>query len=190
MRVLDAKFSIYRSLKALPWPAPYLTAMWIVCGELRPLYADWIHADEMPLMDSTMDLVRDVAMTGEPGPARKRAAKLARAWGRVQKAREEDQDPELPSGVLNALGGFEGLAREIAGTSGRYAGANWATNAVADRWLTWEEPSPIIEDPDEEADDDSPMAQTLARFQHIVTQVTLAADQGQDPAEIRARILG
>jgi hypothetical protein len=188
MLVQDAKFSIYFGLKALPWPGPYLTAMWIVCGELRPLYADWIRENEIPLMDSTMDLVRDVAMTGDPAPAGKRAAKLASAWGRALKRRRKEHG--LPGGVLNALAAFEGLAQEIAGISGRYDGANWATNAAADRWETWEQPGPISVRRDEEADDASPMAQTLSLFQRIVTQVSHLETPGQDPAEIRARILG
>jgi hypothetical protein len=186
--VKDVKYSVYEGLTALPWPNSYLTAMWIVCHELRPQYADWIHADEIPLMDSTMDLVRDVALTGELARVKKQAAKLASAWGRALKLRRAE--PGLPGGVLNALAAFEGLAQEIAGISGRYDGANWATNAVADRWETWDEPGPIIVDFNEEIDDDSPMAQTMARFQRIVTQVSVAAGPGQDPAEIRARILG
>lgn len=192
MLVEEASDSIYLGLKALPWPGPYLTAMWIVCGELRPLYADWIHVDEIPLMDSTMDLVRDVAMTGEPASAGKRAAELVSAWRRVQTVREAE--PELPAGMLNVMAAFKGVAREIAGLGGRYEGANWATNAATNRWETWDDDDdddgPIFEDPDREADDDSPMAQTLARFQRIVTQVSLVAGQGQDPADIRARILG
>jgi hypothetical protein len=48
MRVKDAKYSIYFGLKRLPWPPAYLAAMWILCGELRSLYADWIGAEEVP----------------------------------------------------------------------------------------------------------------------------------------------
>jgi hypothetical protein len=52
----------------------YLVAMWILCGELRELYAPWTGADEVPLMAATLDLVREVVILARwrdwdrPGP--------------------------------------------------------------------------------------------------------------------------
>ena len=43
---------------------------------------------------------------------------------------------------------------------------------------------------DEETDDSSPMAQTLALFGRVVCAVSSNQSAGWDPEEIRARILG
>lgn len=81
MRVADAKHSVFSRLKALPWHTSYLAAMWVLCGELQSLYADCIDADEIPLMASTMDLVREVITVGGSQQAGARAAELTEAWG-------------------------------------------------------------------------------------------------------------
>lgn len=80
MRVKDAKSSIYYGPKGLPWHPAYLAAMWVLCGELRSLYADWIGAEEVPLLETTMDLVREVVIAGESWSAVDRAEELADAW--------------------------------------------------------------------------------------------------------------
>lgn len=185
MRVKDAKYSIYSGLKALPWRPAYLGAMWILCGELQSLYAGWIAADEVPLMASTMDLTREVVVAGESPQATKRAADLADAWEPVLAVRE---DSDASGGLLNTLGAFAGLAEEIAGICGHYSAANWATNAAEDRWQDWDQPGPIVVNWDEEADDSSPMAQTLALFGRIVSEVTAIQRPEWDPVRIRAQI--
>jgi hypothetical protein len=187
MRVKDVKHSIYSGLKALPWRPAYLAAMWILCGELQSLYADWIAADEIPLMASTMDLTREVVIVGESPQAAKRAAGLADAWEPVLALRE---DSDASGGLLNTLGAFAGLAEEMAGTCGHYSAANWAANAAEDRWQDWDQRGPIVVDWDEEADDSSPVAQTLALFCRVVSEVTAMHGPEWDPLRIRAQILG
>jgi hypothetical protein len=158
--------------------------MWILCGELQSLYAAWINADEVPLIASTKDLVREVVIVGESPEAAKRASELADAWARVIAARWD----ETPGAVLNALTTFKALCQKIAGRSGPHDAANWATNAAEKRWRDWDPPGPIIFDRHEEADDSSPMAQTLARFGKIVADVTVIQGPEWDPVQIRALI--
>src|SRR6266404_6134451 len=134
VRVYDAADSIYSGLVALPWCPSYLAAMWILCGELQSLYAAWIEDDEVPLMASTMDLVREVVIAGESPQAAARACELAAAWEPAIEAREN----EAPGGPLNVLATFEALAQEIADPTGRYDSANWAANAAEQRWRDWD----------------------------------------------------
>lgn len=85
---------------------------------------------------------------------------------------------------------FEALAQEIARLSGHYDAGNWAPNAAADRWDDWDRPGPILVDPNEEADDSSPKAQTLASFARVVSTVTALTGPDWDPVRIRAQIFG
>jgi hypothetical protein len=186
MRVREAGSSIYRGLAALPWRPSYLAAMWILCGELKSLYAAWIEDNEVPLMASTMDLVREIVIAGESPQAVARAWELTAAWEPVIEARE----PGAPGGLLNVLGTFESLALEIADPTGRYDSANWVPNAVEDRWRDWEDPGPIYLDPLEEADDSSPVAQTFARFGRVISEVAAWQGPDWDPVRIRAQIFG
>lgn len=185
----DAKFSIYRGLRSLP-RQPYLVAMWILCGELRILYAPWTDDEVMSLMTSTLDLVREAAISGESAAAASRGLELAGAWAPVIAAK--GAEPGVYGGLMNAWAAFEGMAQEIGGLSGRYDGANWATMAVADRWRDWDEPGPIIMSQvnAEEVVQSSPMGQTFARFRRIVSGVARHAGPERDPAVIRATILG
>jgi hypothetical protein len=186
MRVYDAADSIYSGLAALPWRPSYLAAMWILCAELQSLYAAWITDDEVPLMAATMDLVREVVIAGESPQAAARASELSAAWEPVIEARED----EAPGGPLNVLATFEALAQEIADPSGRYDAANWAANAAELRWRDWDDPGSIYLDPDEQADDSSPMAQTLALFGRVVSGVAALQGSEWDPVRIRGRIFG
>jgi hypothetical protein len=187
MRVYDAKYSIYSRLAVLPWRPSYLAAMWILCGELQSLYAAWIVDDEVPLMALTMDLVREVVIAGESPWAAGRASELAAAWERVIEERRDG----APGGLVNALETFEALAQEIAGLSGRHDAANWVANAAEMRWRDWDDdPGPILLNPDEQVDDSSPMAQTLARFGRVVSEVAARRGADWDPVPIRAQILG
>lgn len=186
MRVDEAGRSIRLGLVALSWRPSYLAAMWILCGELQSLYAAWIEDDEVLLMASTMDLVREVVIAGESPQAAGRAWELSAAWEPVMDARE----PEAPGGLLNVLEIFRSLALEIAEPSGgRYDSANWVLNAVEDRWREWDDQGPVYLDPDEQADDASPMAQTLARFGRVISGVAAWPGPDWDPVRIRAHIL-
>ena len=185
----DAKDSIYRGLRSLP-RRPYLVAMWILCGELQVLYAPWTDDEVTSLMASTMDLVREAAISGESAEVGHRGLELARAWAPVIAVK--DAEAGVPGALLNAWATFEGLAQEICGLSGRYDGANWATLAVAERWRDWDEPGPILMSRvnAEEVDASSPMGQTLAWFRRIVRGVAWYAGSEWDPARVRAVVLG
>jgi hypothetical protein len=183
MRVNDTKSSIYRGLKSLPWRPSYLAAMWILCGELQSLYAAWIKA-EAPLIGSTMDLAREVAIAGESPQAAGRASELAAAWRRGIAAREA----EAPGAVLAALTTFKALAQEIAALSSPYYAASWAVPAAEDRWQDWDAPEPILMNQDREADDSSPTAQTLALFRRVVAEIAAMQGPEWDPVQIRAQI--
>jgi hypothetical protein len=186
MRVDDAEDSVYHGLKALPWRPSYLTAMWILCGELRSLYADSTSEDDRPVMALTMDLVREVVIYDESPESIGRARTLVNDWDRVRVAGEAG----APGGLLNVWITFDALAQEIAGLSGRYYATEWVTNAATERWRTWDRPGPIIVDPDEETDDSSPMAQTLELFGRVVSRVTAMQGPEWDPMRIRAQIFG
>jgi hypothetical protein len=164
--------------------------MWILCGELRDLYAPWTGDEVMSLMASTMVLVREAAISGEPAAVAGRGLELAGAWEPVIEAK--DAEPGVYGGLLNAWATFEGMAQEIGGLSGRYDGANWATLAVADRWRDWDEPGPIVMSRvnAEAVAESSPMGQTFARFRRIVSGVSRQTGPEWDPARIRAAILG
>jgi hypothetical protein len=98
----DAEDSVYQGLQSLPWRV-CLVAMRILCGELQTLYAPWIHEDDVPLTASTMDLIRDVVMVGESDVTARRGRELARARGRVIRARDS---AAVSGGLLNAVAGL------------------------------------------------------------------------------------
>jgi hypothetical protein len=185
MRVRDARIAIHDGLMALPWRPCYLTAMWILCGELQALYADWIGDDEHRLMASTMEMVRDVVISGESAQAAGQAAGLSDAWDGMFDTRLA----EWSAGLLNTVAVFWSLVTEIAGISGRYSAAGEVSPAVRKRWPERTRHGLIIEDPDEETDDSSPLAQALMLFGRIVSQVADYEGTEWDPVGIRAQIL-
>lgn len=197
MRVKDAEYSIHSGLRGLAW-RPYLAAMWILCGELQSLYADKLGDAERPLMASTMDLVRDVAIAGETTALADRAAELANAWNRLRDIREEEvrlsavAGDTSQGGLIGVWLTFEALAQEIAGLSGRYDGAEWVAEATTDRWRGAEpgQTGPIWMNPDETADDASPVARTLITFGRVIAGVAAARDNDWDPIELRAQVYG
>ena len=185
MRLRDAEESIYAGLRGLAW-RPYLAAMWILCGELQTLYAAEFSDAERSLVPRTMDVVREVAATGESAELTSQAAELAQAWRDVRNEREHGAS----SGLMNVWATFEGLVQEIAGMVPRYHGAEWVTNAVTAPW--WEanhhNHRPIWLDPNAEVVDDSPTASTLALFQHIVVEVARAKEGDREPRRLRTQI--
>jgi hypothetical protein len=184
MRVKDAAYSVHGALGTLAWRPRYLAAMWVLCGELRSLYAEWIDNEAASLMTSTMDLVREVTIAGESPQLAGRATELATAWRRVINARKA----EASGALLNFWATFEALAQEIAGLCSRYDAAGWATNAAEDRWRDLDDPALIIVNRNEEVDDSSPMAQTLALFGQVVSEVAGMKGPEWDPERIRAQI--
>ena len=181
MRISDGHFSIYDGLVALPWRPSYLAALWILGGELQSLYEPWI-SDEVPLMASTMDLVREVAIAGESPQAAARARELADSWDPAIEAPND----EAPAGLGNVFSGFQGLALDIAYPTIHYDAANWVGNAAENGWRDRNDPGPL----DGQADDSSPMAQTLTRFRRIVSDVAAHNGPESDPVRIREQILG
>ena len=187
----DAEWSIYQGLRSLP-RRPYLVAMWILGGELRTLYAPWTRGEKvLTLMASTMDLVREAAISGESPELARRALDLGRAWKPVLRAADR-VDSGTSGGLLNAWGTFALLAQEIGGLARRYAAASWVADAATERWRDLSEPGPILVsvEMEEEVVESSPMGQTLARFERILSGVSGQVSPEWDPARIRAAILG
>jgi hypothetical protein len=182
----NAGYWIYVSLVSKPRRV-YLVAMWILCGELRELYAPWTGTGEEPLMTSTMDLVRDVVIGGETGETARRGVDLAEAWDAFRTAHEA----EAPSGgLVNTWDTFAGLAEEIGGLAGEGAGAQWVINAAEERWRDWDRPGPIVVNWEhaEELTESSPMGQTFMVFYRVVARVSKLVSPEWDPVRIRSEI--
>ena len=186
----DAEWSIYQGLRSLP-RRPYLVAMWILGGELHTLYAPWTRDEQLlELMAATMDLVREAAISGESPELARRALALGRAWKPVLKAGRADRG--VSGGLLNAWKTFGLLAQELGGLDRRYAAADWVADAATQRWRDHSEPGPIFVNAElaEEVIESSPIGQTLARFERILSGVSGHVSPEWDPARIRAAILG
>jgi hypothetical protein len=187
----DAEWSIYQGLRSLP-RRPYLVAMWILGGELRTLYAPWNNDEKLlELMAATMDLVREAAISGESPDLARRALGLGRAWEPILRAAGR-LGSGTSGGLLNAWKTFALLAQEIGGPARRYAAADWVADAATERWRDLSEPGPIFVNAElaEEVDESSPVGQTLARFERILSGVSGHVSPEWDPARIRAAILG
>jgi hypothetical protein len=190
MRVEEAEDSVYYGLKAME-RRPYLAAMWILGGELRAIYADELTGAEVSLVASTLDLVRE-AVTGEKAAVlADRAGKLYDAWDELRDAMEEDAS--VGPGRTYAWSTFQGLALEAVRPVARGSEAvEFVTQAVVERWRSADpdQAGPIwISNPDETADDASPLARALRLFDRIVTGVAGAPGDVGDPARLRERIL-
>jgi hypothetical protein len=186
VRVWDAENSIYDGLRALP-KRSYLCAMWILCGELRSLFGDRLSDSERSLMTSTLDTVREVVITDEAAPGiASGAAELAVRWEGLIIERENEVLP----GQWNAWVTFENLSAELAGTLGQYEATERLTLAATDRWREPYRGKARRIDPDEEVEDTSPMARTLATFQRVVTGIAQMPESQWDPEVVRAQVLG
>lgn len=178
MRVRDAERSINRGLRALPWRS-YLIAMWLLCNELSSLYAAQLSEMDRPLLESTMDLVRNAATTEEQANIKRQAKKLDKAWGKLIKTR----DGNSGGGLLDAWVTFHSLTLEIADNSAKYYGSEWIAGPAIERWKQLPDDFGVVAvDPDEQVDDDSLTAQTLNRFISIIRRVSEAQGPEWDPA--------
>jgi hypothetical protein len=166
--------------------------MWILSSELQSMYADelnslypdWLRDDELWLASSTMDTVREVANGNDTQQVVDKATKLAHKWRQlVDRARD---DVKVSFGLVGAWRTFESLAQEIGGLAVHYDAAEWVGGAGMERWRAR---PPRITTFEEEVDDASPMARTLALFERIVTQVAEAQDADLDPVHLRGHIL-
>jgi hypothetical protein len=168
--------------------------MWILCGELRELYADRLTGAEGSLMASTLEMVRDVVIVGEVTTDMARAAaKLSARW-QAWLAERPCALPWVDSGQWNTWVVFADLTAEVAGTCKRYEATERLDNAATERWRELQGRARFI-DPDEEIDGASPMARTLSLFRRVVTGVTEMREAGMrktqwDPVKIRMHLLG
>lgn len=195
MRVQDAEDAIYDGLRALEW-FRYLSAMWIISGEIWELYAERLTGPERSLLADSLAAIRAAALEREVTEGMASAAStLASAWEAMIPA--QTAPPEhmgtLAPGHWNARVVLADLMGEIAGTCDRYAGAERVDNAAT---MRFDEESrsgnhPVRRRPGGEIDDASPKAQMLSRIEAVVTGMArLPDDDDRDPLQLRARLLG
>ena len=130
---------VYQGLRSLPWRV-YLAAMWILCGELRTLYAPWTHEDELPLIAVSMDLVRDVVVGGDGRDGAARSGTGAHPGTGVPEAggRASLREAAECLGHLRRPGlGDRRPVRPV-------LGSQWVMRAATERWRDWDRPGPII----------------------------------------------
>ena len=189
MRVDDVTGAVYEGLRTLDMRR-YLCAMWIVCGELRAVYEDRLSAAERELMASTLHVVSDVVIRGEARGVARDAERLSRQWNVMTTEREAEVMP----GQWNTWMVFRDLASEVTATRPRYESAERVDLAATDRWRE-HLPGPLLDDPDEEIDDSTPMARTLAFLEQAVVGVAGLPDKrlrevGWDPVRVQEEIFG
>jgi hypothetical protein len=184
MKVWDVHMSIYDRLHELPRHR-YLCAMWILCGELRSLYAQSLASEEESLMSATLDLVRKTAIGEGVMADTARAADLVGMWRKLI----DEQEEMIFPGQLNTCMTFRNLTAEIAGLAEEYYASERLINAVVERWR---EPrnGRLRVNIEEEVDEASPMARTLDLFRSVVAAIAELPDNEWDPVKVRARILG
>jgi hypothetical protein len=187
INVGDVADAVYSGLRDLTGRR-YLTAMWILGSALRELYATEVSDDKTALMTATLDVVREVVMTGDASEFTGQAADLERAWDRI--CDELDDDPSATTGQSYTWGTFMSLTQEIAGTisSGDEA-FEFLTGAVTERRDSEEQAPTWINNPDELVADTSTIGRTLTFFLQVVAEVARLPEDGEDPRRIRDRIL-
>jgi hypothetical protein len=194
MMVRDTEAAIYDGLRALEWYR-YLSAMWIIGGELRDLYEDRLAEPERSLLADSLATVRAAVLEHEVTQSMASAASaLNLRWEQIipDQSVPPGQGERLSPGHWNMRVVLADLTGEIAGTCRRYAAAERVHHAARMRFE--EEPPPngrrFRHRPDEEIDDSSPKAQMLRRIEAIVTGVARLGDNDErDPAQLRAHLL-
>jgi hypothetical protein len=161
--------------------------MWIICRELRTLYGDRLSDSESVLMAQTLDLARDIAISGEITEDRRHEAReLQSRW----EAFMADHEGSVKAGQWNTWVVFGELCGEFAGIFEQYTSCEMLYIAATDRWREKARPdgrSIWMNKPDEEIADDSPMAQMLSRLNSVVAGVARTSER--DPAQARREIL-
>ena len=194
VRTRDAENAIYDGLRALEWYR-YLAAMWIICGELRDLYADRLTESERSLLADSLAAVRIAVLDHQVSDsAASDATALNVAWEQLipDQTVPPDQLGALRPGHWNMRVVLADLVGEIAGTCRRYQATERIHHAAGMRFEEKPRPGgrPIRRRPDEQIDDASPRARMLSRIQAIVTGAAqLPGDDERDPARLRARLL-
>jgi hypothetical protein len=187
VNVWDARVAIYDGFRALEWYR-YLRAMWVVCGELQELYLSRPSGYGRSLEAETLDLVRQVAiMENVTSEASSGSGQLYRRWDKLFSA----QYDSLECGEGHLWRVFVDLTGEIADSRLRYRACEWINTAATQVWIeSSSHPAgePIgIDNPYDEADENSPMMLTLARVKYIVDRVAVAEEV--DPAGLKRKIV-
>jgi hypothetical protein len=176
--------SINRGLRAMEWQR-YLSAMWIICGELQDGFSDELGKADSPLIVSTRELIREVVL-GRANYAGDASALYA-SW--EQQCAHED---EVSHGLATFWALCRDLVSEVIGDTGKHYASSWIGNAVRERWRTPEERIRVefpVWDPAEEIDDASPLGKFIELLQRIVTSAALYSGD-LDPVLMREEILG
>jgi hypothetical protein len=183
MEVLDVKYTIYTSLADMEWNR-YLAVMWILCRELRDMYADELTADEDRLMVSTLDLVNDTILRGNAKASRARGAVLTKSWEQTTQSLEDSASP----GRLNIWSTYTGLCRDVGRPRDPYAAAHWIGNAV-EQWRRLPEADVVPKGAAREISDSSPVAKMMRRFMDAIKIVSdLPPDAEINLSQIRSAI--
>lgn len=185
---METEDKIYDGLHALERPR-YLAAMWLLCGELQSLYREQTLPADGSLMSSTLEVVLEAldSGSGSGGEGAVRAAELDNRWRSVIDAGSEGAQ----AGLWNAWVTFQALAAEIAGSAGAFEATERLANAATERWRDASPTGFRWINPNEEIDDDSPMARTLRAFEQVVTLVAESPGvTGRELADIRSRVFG
>jgi hypothetical protein len=196
VNVLDISNSVCSDLGDLDWRR-YLTAMWIICDVLRSLYSEELLSGENLLMVSTLELVRDTALTAETKDEANRTEYL------VTRAENLYQDwdglftcygEQTSVGLTYARATFRAICQEIGGTTrpdGYDDARQFAPGAVAERrrMAPPGRPGPIwINNPSEVVDNSDPDLRILLSFQNIIADIARAQPPKWDPRQIRIQI--
>ena len=195
MKTWDVEEAIFDGLRALDWYR-YLFAMHLICGEFQQQCRVPPHdegtvpgKDDDSMMDHVLEVVGQVAASGTVSPeASDRAAGLWREWETLK----ERRDPaRLDTGRWRAWVVFTALIAEVAGSRRKFIAAEYVDSSIRDLWEDLSGPQPTarwINNPNEEAADDSEWARALTRVEGIVRGVAAAADL--DPAKFREQLAG
>lgn len=181
MRIYEMQGAIYHGLRDLEWRR-YLCAMWIIGRELETSYQHGMSDRERALIGATLDAVRATSTVGAVTPeTASSAGELAVGWEELMDEPENETAWQYQAWYV-----FSDLTAELSGASNHYDGAEMVDMALVHWWrlriATGRHPI-RINDPDEEAADDSPVAQLLSRVLGVVRR----SRRCQSQAGIRCR---
>lgn len=186
VRAREVENSIYEGLRGLEWYC-YLRSMWLICGEMRELYSARMPSSESNLVTSTLDLVREVAISEEVSPgAIQESAALKEGWIRLMD--DEESNFGVYPGHWNMRIIFRNLAFEIGDNTQRYFACGRVFLALSGRFREGKKRDLSVDPDEEEIDDESPLAQQLVRIQRIVEKIVPISDFVKDPAVARGMI--
>lgn len=179
-----AKMSVYDGLRALPWER-YLVAMWLISREVRAPYESRLSDSERALMNSTLNTVRRFVEEGSEIPVVVSARDLAADWSGLLERRGESVMP----GQWNLWSTFMDLAAELGGGAARYSAAERVGLAATEIWREPYQGRARRINIDEEIDDASPMAQTLAKLNRVVNYIRDAPQLEASLDSVKSQIM-